>query len=100
MVSVTSALRYITPAWILDVHPRSDSTELTKAVTIEFCHVNARIAGRQKRGRQRSGIKVPYLTWNKIWKSDKNTRKQKIQENQEVSPFPAGGRKAARNKHD
>ena len=35
-----------------------------------------------------------------LWESDKNTRKHHIQENQEVSPFPAGEDKAARHKQD
>ena len=30
-----------------------------------------------------------------MWESEKNTRKQHIQDSQEVSPFPAGGQKAA-----
>ena len=32
---------------------------------------------------------VLHLTWDTIWESDKNTRKHKAQENQEVSPFPS-----------
>ena len=35
-----------------------------------------------------------------IPESDKNTRKHHIQENQEVSPFPAGDHKVARNRQD
>ena len=38
---------------------------------------------------------VLYLTQNLIWKSDTNT-----QENQEVSHFPTGDHKAARNRQD
>ena len=37
--------------------------------------------------------KDPYLTWNTIWESDRNTRKHNTQESQEVSPFPAGDHK-------
>ena len=33
--------------------------------------------------------RVPHLTQDTTWKSDKNTRKHHIQEGQEVSPFPA-----------
>ena len=43
---------------------------------------------------------VPYLTKDAIWESGKNTRKRHIQESQEVSPFPAGDHKAARNRQD
>ena len=41
---------------------------------------------------------VPCLTQDTTWKSDKNTRKNYIQESQEVIPFPAGNQKAARNR--
>ena len=34
-----------------------------------------------------------------IEESDKNTRKHTTQDSQEVSPFPAGDHKAARNRH-
>ena len=40
---------------------------------------------------------VSHITRDNIWKSDKNTRKQYTQQSQEVSPFPAGDYKAARN---
>ena len=43
---------------------------------------------------------VPYLTWDTIWKSDKNTIKHHTQEGQEVNPFPVGDHEAARNKQD
>ena len=43
---------------------------------------------------------VPHLTQDTIWESDKNTRKHHLQESQEVSPFPAGDNKAARNRQD
>ena len=43
---------------------------------------------------------VPHLTRDTIWESDKNTRKHRIQESQEVSRFPAGDDKAARNRQD
>ena len=43
---------------------------------------------------------VPHLTWDTIWKSDKNTRKHHTQESQEVNPFLVGDHEAARNKQD
>ena len=43
---------------------------------------------------------VPHLTQDTVWESDKNTRKHHKQESQEVSPFPTGDHKAARNSHD
>ena len=43
---------------------------------------------------------VQHLTRDTIWESDKNTRKHHTQESQEVSPFPAGDHKAARNRYD
>ena len=43
---------------------------------------------------------VPHLTQDTTWESDKNTRKYHIQESQEASPFQAGDRKAAMNKHE
>ena len=33
------------------------------------------------------------------WESDKKTRKHHIQKGQEVSPFPTGDNKGARNRH-
>ena len=42
---------------------------------------------------------VPHLTRDTIWEGDKNTWKLHTQENQEVSPFPAGDHKHARNRH-
>ena len=38
------------------------------------------------------------LTENSIWENNKNTRKHHTQESQEVSPFPAGDHKTARNR--
>ena len=38
------------------------------------------------------------VTRDTIWESDKNTRTHHTHERKEVSPFPAGDRKAARNK--
>ena len=36
-----------------------------------------------------------------VWKGDKNNKKKHhIQGSQEVSPFPTGDHKAARNRHD
>ena len=43
---------------------------------------------------------VPHLTRDTIWESDKNTRKYHTKESQEVSLFPAGDHKAARNRQD
>ena len=40
----------------------------------------------------------PQLSQNTIWESDKNTRKDNAQQSQQVSLFPAGDHKAARNK--
>ena len=45
-------------------------------------------------------VAIAYLTRNTIWENDKNTRKHNKQESQEVSLFPAGGHKAARNRQD
>ena len=35
-----------------------------------------------------------------IWESDNNTRKDNPQESQEVSPFPAGDHRTAKNRQD
>ena len=43
---------------------------------------------------------VPHLAQDTTWESDKNRRKHHIQENQEVSPFPAGDHKAAMNRQE
>ena len=43
---------------------------------------------------------VPRLTQDATWESDKNTRKNRIQENQEASLFPAGDQKAALNRQE
>ena len=43
---------------------------------------------------------VPYLARNTSWESDKNTKKHNTQENEEDSPFPEGGHKAASNRQD
>ena len=43
---------------------------------------------------------IPHPTQETIWVSDKNTRQHHIQESQEVSPFPAGDHKTARNRQD
>ena len=43
---------------------------------------------------------IPHLTKDTILDSDKSTRKHHKQESQEVSPFPAGDHKAARNIQD
>ena len=42
----------------------------------------------------------PRLTKDTTWESDQNTRKHHIQESQDVSPFPAGDNKAAKNRQD
>ena len=44
--------------------------------------------------------KVPHLTQDTTWESDKNARKHHILESQEVSPFPAGDHKAAMIRQD
>ena len=41
-----------------------------------------------------------HVTQDTIWESDKSTRKHNIQENIEVSTFPAGDHRAARNRQD
>ena len=43
---------------------------------------------------------MPHLTQDTIRESDKNTRKHHITVSQEVSPFPAGDDKSARNRPD
>ena len=43
---------------------------------------------------------VPNLTQDKTWESGYNTRKHHIKESQEVSPFQAGGHKAAMIRQD
>ena len=42
---------------------------------------------------------VPHPTKDTMRESDESRRKHHIQESQEVSPFPAGDHKAARNRH-
>ena len=42
---------------------------------------------------------IPHLTRDTILESGKNTRKHHTQGSQEVSPFPTGDHKAARNIH-
>ena len=41
----------------------------------------------------------PHLTHENEWESDKNSRNHHLHESQEVSPFPTGDHKAARNRH-
>ena len=43
---------------------------------------------------------VPHPTRDTIWENDKNTRKHRTRESQEVSSFPAGDHKGARNRYD
>ena len=43
---------------------------------------------------------VANLTEDNTWISDYSTRKHHIQESQVASPFPAGGHKAAMDRHD
>ena len=43
---------------------------------------------------------VPHLTQGTIWESYQKPRKHHTQESQEVSPFPAGDHKAARDRKD
>ena len=55
----------------------------------------------KKKGKIRNRYnQVPHLTQDTIWESDKDTRKHHTRESQEVSPFPAGDHKAARNRQD
>ena len=42
---------------------------------------------------------VPRLTKDIVWESNKNTRKHHTHESQEVSPFPSGDQKVAKNRH-
>ena len=44
--------------------------------------------------------KVPHLTQDTVWESDKSTRKHHIQESQGVSTFQGGDRKAACHRQD
>ena len=44
--------------------------------------------------------RVPHLTQDTVWESDKDTRKHLMQESQEVSHFSTGDHKPSRNKHD
>ena len=44
--------------------------------------------------------RVPHLTQDTTWESDKNTRKHHIQESQEASPFQAGDHEAAMNRQE
>ena len=55
---------------------------------------------RKKAKIRNSYNQIPHVTQDTIWESDKNTRKHHMQENQEVSPFPACYHKAARNGQD
>ena len=43
---------------------------------------------------------VPFPTQNITWESDKSTRKHNTRESHEVSLFPAGDHKTARNRQD
>ena len=43
---------------------------------------------------------VAHLARDTIWESDKNTRKNNPRYREEISPFPAGDHKAARNRQD
>ena len=43
---------------------------------------------------------VPHVNRDIILESDKNSRKNYTQENQDVRPFPAGDRKATMNRQD
>ena len=43
---------------------------------------------------------IPHLTQGITWVSDKNIRKNPIQESQDVSPFPAGDHKTAMNREE
>ena len=56
--------------------------------------------GRKKAKIRNQYNQVPHLTRDTVRESDKNTRKHHTQESQEVSPFLASDRKAARNGKD
>ena len=43
---------------------------------------------------------VTHLTLSTSWESDKNARKHRKRENQEVSPYPEGDHKAAMNRQE
>ena len=43
---------------------------------------------------------VPHLNQDTTWESDKNTRKDHIHVSHEVSPFPVGHHKAAKNRQE
>ena len=62
----------------------------------EKCHNKSKEEGKDQESIQSSTYLTPYT----IWISGKNTRKHHTQENQEVSPFPAGDHKAAKNRQD
>ena len=62
---------------------------------------NEKSHNKRKKARIRNRYnQVLHMTQDTIWESDKNTRKHHRQESQEVSPFPAGDHKAARNRQD
>ena len=55
--------------------------------------------------RKKAKIKIrhnqeSHMTQNTTWKNDKNIRKHHTQKSQEVSPFPAGDHKAAKNRQE
>ena len=62
--------------------------------TVKLCNV-------REQSKIRKGYnQVSHLTQDTTWERDKNTRKRQTQESQEVSPFPAGDKKAAMNRQD
>ena len=57
---------------------------------IEFSIIVDNVKIRKKAYFRNPYNQIPHLTQDTIWESDKHTRKHHKQENQEVSPFPAG----------
>ena len=55
----------------------------------------------KKEGKDQKSIRVPHLTQDTTWESNKyKIKKRHIQESQEVSPFPEGDHKAAMNRQE
>ena len=63
-------------------------------------HPRLRISVRKKAKIKNPYNQIPHLAKDTILESDENTRKHHIQESQEVSLFPAGDHKAAKNRRD
>ena len=72
------------------------STELSKLLASCLTTIKVRLKAKIRNRYNQ----IQHLTQDTIWKSDKNTRKHHTQKDQDVSPFPAGDHKAARNRQD